>query len=119
ATGISDSAGNQWVIFQQGYLQQQGNMPAFSQGARLQINGTYVRLRDNTVRTDDKTGEILRENLQAGSIGLTRRILVDKVGQYVRYAEVLTNAADTEATVTISLNSAFNFGTISSNAIGD
>lgn len=119
ATGISDSAGNQWVIFQQGYLQQQGNMPAFSQGARLQINGTYVRLRDNTVRTDDKTGEILLENLQAGSIGLTRRILVDKEGQYVRYAEVLTNAADTEATVTISLNSAFNFGTISSNAIGD
>src|SRR5687768_15364494 len=45
---VQDNQGNQWRIYQYGYLQQQGNMPLYSQGAMLMINGNQPVQRMNT-----------------------------------------------------------------------
>jgi len=60
-----DKDGNQWMVHYYGYLQQQGNMPVYSQGAMLQINGQYPQARNNQARVDDKTGELIFDAMQA------------------------------------------------------
>src|SRR4051812_43439552 len=56
---IADNSGNQWFFYQMGQFQQQGNMPVYSQGAMLQINGNYAQAKNNQARMDDKTGELV------------------------------------------------------------
>src|SRR5581483_8791658 len=36
---VADASGNQWRIYQGGWMQQAGNMPLYSQGAMLMVNG--------------------------------------------------------------------------------
>src|SRR5687768_7851826 len=73
---VQDNMGNQWRIYQYGYLQQSGNMPLYSQGAMLMINGNQPVQRMNTARlVDEKTGEIALENMQSqNGLMVTRRI---------------------------------------------
>src|SRR4051794_11423668 len=59
----SDSAGNQWFINAGGWLQQRGNQPIYSQGAVLQVNSNGVQSSTNQARLDDKTGEVVLENM--------------------------------------------------------
>src|SRR5580704_8960251 len=60
---VNDNSGNQWRIFQNGWLQQIGNMPIYSQGASILINGNQVGQTNNQGRMDEKTGELILENL--------------------------------------------------------
>jgi len=76
---VTDSQGNQLNIYQGGWVQMQGNQPLFSQGGMLNINGNQPNMRNNTARLDDKTGEIVFENMNAqNGFTVTRRILIDK-----------------------------------------
>src|SRR5437870_1022504 len=44
---VQDNKGNQWRVYQGGWLQQQGNMPLYSQGAQLTINGNQPNMNNN------------------------------------------------------------------------
>src|SRR5689334_22833894 len=58
---MQDPSGNQWMIYQQGMLQTQGNNPLYGQSAQLMINGNQPNQRGNgnRARVDEKTGELL------------------------------------------------------------
>jgi hypothetical protein len=62
---VADAQGNQWMIYQTGYLQLQSNQPLYGQAATIQINGAGVGQRNNQARLDDKTGELVFENMTA------------------------------------------------------
>ena len=72
-----DASGNMWRIYQGGWLQQQGNMPLYSQGAMLMINGNQAQVNNNQARLDEKTGELVMENMQSAGFSATRRVFVD------------------------------------------
>src|SRR5258705_2413894 len=94
---VSDNTGNQWLFYQAGQFQQQGNMPVYSQGAMLQINGAYPQARNNQGRIDDKTGELILDNMNANGVNVTRRILINKDEGWVRYIDIIKNAGNAEA----------------------
>src|SRR5438874_2041408 len=74
----TDSAGTNWMIYQMGWLQQQGQFQIYSQGAVITINGQQPPVRVNTARVDEKTSELVMSGMQSGQIQLTRRILINK-----------------------------------------
>src|SRR5947199_3900822 len=75
----TDKDGNQWLVQNGGWLQSRGNMPVYSQGAILSVNGAQVSAPNNQARWDEKTGELIFENLMPGGapsgVQITRRVL--------------------------------------------
>jgi hypothetical protein len=115
---VQDSNGNRWVIYQQGMLRQQGN-PLYSQGAIASIGGNGFSSSGNQARIDEKTGELLVENLQVNNVQLTRRILINTKDSYVRYVDILRNPQAQDLTVSLQLNSNFNYTVQSTQPIED
>jgi hypothetical protein len=107
---VADNSGTQWRVFQGGWLQQSGNMPLYSQGAMLTVNGQQVGAGNNTARVDADTGEVVFENMNANGMSITRRILIDKDAGYVRYVDLVKNTTGQEQTVNLQVNSNFNYG---------
>lgn len=114
-----DGAGNQWMIFHQGFLQQQGNQPVYAQGARLMVNGANPNVRQHSARLDEKTGELVVENLQAGTIEIERRIRLMDDGRYVRYIDVFRNTAPLAAEVMVQVQTNVGYGLQGSKDIED
>ena len=54
----SDTTGNQWMIYQGGWMQQPGNQPVYSQSAMTHIDG-------NPLQSNTQPGEGRRENRRA------------------------------------------------------
>jgi len=81
---VADASGNQWRIYQGGWMQQAGNMPLYSQGAMLTVNGNQPNMNNNMARLDAETGEVVFENIQAQGLTITRRVLVDREANLVR-----------------------------------
>jgi len=106
----NDNTGNQWQFYQQGQFQHSGNMPVYSQGAMLMINGNYPQGRVNQARMDEKTGELVFDNLACGALAVTRRVLLDREGGSVRYIDVIRNTAGAEQTLNISYQANMNYG---------
>src|SRR5213596_2754321 len=107
---VNDNSGNQWRIYQGGWLQQTGNMPLYSQGAMLTVNGSQPNANSNTARVDPDTGELIFENLNANGMLITRRVLIDRDGGYVRYIDLVKNTTGQEQSVNLQVNSNFNYG---------
>ncbi len=117
---VNDNQGNQWIWYgQYGQFQQQGNWPVYSQGAMLQINGAYPQIRNNQARIDDKTGELVFENLQVNNINITRRVLINKEEGYLRYVDILKNPQNAEANVNLVLSAHTNYGVQMANVLSD
>jgi hypothetical protein len=116
---VNDSSGNQWMIYQNGWLRQQGNMPLYSQAATLTVNGQHVQSQVNQARQDDKTGEIIFDNLAAPNVTVTRRIKVNAEGGYVRYIDVFRNTQGQEQSLNIGFQTNFNYGVATSAMVPD
>ncbi len=116
---MNDNAGNQWRIFQNGWLQQVGNMPIYSQGASILLNGNQPAQPNNQARMDDKTGELVMENLGDNSFAVTRRIFVNKDDGYVRYIDIIKNTQGQEQTANVTIQSNLNFGIQNAQTIYD
>lgn len=114
----TDPAGNQWVIYHQGWLQQQGNMPIYSQGARLTLNGAQVSHRGNVAQIDDETGEVVLD-MQAGQFAISRRIKVDGDGGYVRYIDIIRNPTGQDLNANVQIQTNTNYGIQSSQIVRD
>ena len=49
----TDTFGNSWYIYQGGWIRQQGNMPVYSEGAMLLINGNQPQMTTNQARLEE------------------------------------------------------------------
>jgi hypothetical protein len=116
---VADSDGSTWAIYNGGWIQQRGNRQIYSQGAMININGAPLSSRSNQGRLDPKTGELVLDDLQAGSVELTRRILIDPQANQVRYVDVLTNTEARKQDLTVVISSNINYGITTSQPIDD
>jgi hypothetical protein len=107
---VADASGNQWRIYQGGWMQQAGNMPLYSQGAMVMVNGAQPNMNNNQARLDNDTGEVVFENMQVQGLTLTRRVLVDRESNLVRYIDLVKNGTGQEQTVGLQWSSNFNYG---------
>jgi len=115
----NDNDGNQWFIQQGGWLQSRGNMPVYSQGALLMINGNQPNMPNNQARWDEKTGELVLENLRAGNVVVTRRLFFNKDESYVRYIDVFHNAQNQPQKLAVMIQTTSNYGVNSGQTIND
>lgn len=116
---VSDAAGNQWFIYHGGWLQQQGPHQVYSQGAMLQINGQQPGGRNNQARVDEKTGEVVFENMTAANLQITRRILPLREEGAMRYIDIIKNPQANDVAVTISIQSNVNYGVQNAEIVPD
>lgn len=116
-----DKDGNQWMVHFYGYLQQQGNMPVYSNAGVLTINGmnSSGRVVQRQAKIDGKTGELILENMQMGTVSVTRRFQFNKDEGYVRIIDVLKNTQNRDQTVQLALNANANYGVQSGQTIPD
>jgi hypothetical protein len=114
-----DNRGTQWRIYQGGWVQQQGNQPVYSQGAQIMINGNQPNMNNNQGRLDDKTGELVLENLQAQGMTVTRRILIDKEQSLVRYIDIIKNTGGQPVQAQIQIQTNFNYGINNTQTVPD
>lgn len=116
---VNDNTGNQWMIYQGGWLRQQGNTPLYSQAATLLINGQHVGTQTNQARQDDKTGEIVFDALAVPNVTVTRRIKIKSEEGYVRYIDIIRNTQPQDQSVNITYQTNFNCGVTSSANVND
>jgi hypothetical protein len=116
---MNDNNGNNWRIYQGGWFQQNNNMPLYSQGGMLMINGQQVVHNNNQARLDPKTGELLLENLNANGCSITRRILIEKAGGYLRYIDVIKNTQAQPQTFNVMIQSNSNYGINTAQNVAD
>lgn len=107
---VPDNTGNQWMIYPGGWFQQQGNQPIYSNAAMLLINGAQPQMRNNLARIDPKTGELVFENMQMAGCVVTRRVLINREDNYVRYIDTIKNTQGAEQTINLQLQSTLNYG---------
>ncbi len=62
-------------------------------------------MNNNQARLDEKTGELVFENMDANGILVTRRVLVDREQGLVRYIDILKNSGAQAATVQVQVQS--------------
>lgn len=115
----ADSTGGQWRVYPGGWLQQSGNMPLYSQGAMLIVNGNQPNMNNNMARMDNETGEVVFENMNAAGVTVTRRVLIDKEIGFVRYVDVFKNNAAQDQTINVQINSNFNYGLQNGQSVPD
>ncbi|MFC1464442.1 MAG: hypothetical protein ACFLMY_06310 [Candidatus Brachytrichaceae bacterium NZ_4S206] len=116
----NDGRGNQWVLQQMGFIQQQGNQPIYSQAAMLQVGGQHLRWRDNNATRDPKTGEILMSEISAQGGGMVqRRVLFDEKDGFARVVDVFRNPTDREITLQLNYNTNLNYGLNNGGVIKD
>jgi len=108
-----------WRIYNNGWLQQNGNMPIYSQGAMLTLNGNQPTQSNNQGRIDPKTGELIIENMHANGLTVTRRILLDKDAKFVRYIDIFHNGGGQPQQANISVQSNLNYGVNTAQFVAD
>jgi hypothetical protein len=107
---LQDNTGNNWRVYQGGWFQQNNNMPLYSQGAMLTIDGQAPNAGGNSARLDAKTGELIFENLQANGCTVTRRVSLDKPGGFIRYIDIFKNTTNAPKTLQVMIQSTCNYG---------
>ncbi len=117
----TDNQGNQWMIYQGGWLQQRGNQPVYSQSAMIQINGNAIQNNTNQTKVDEKTGEIVFENMNSNVQGvtITRRVQIEARDGYVRYIDIFKNTGAQEQSLTYLIQSNLNYGVTNANYINE
>jgi hypothetical protein len=115
----SDNQGNQWMVYQPSMIQMQGNNPVYSQAAQITINGNQPQLNANQARVDDKTGELVMENMRAANFILTRRLEFNAEEGYVRVIDIIKNPQAQEQQLNLRITSNVNFGIQSATLVPD
>jgi len=116
---VQDNQGTTWMLYGAGWLQQQGNMPVYSQGAILMINQNQPNMNVNQAKIDAKTGEVIFENMQCMNTQITRRIKLDKEAGVARYIDIIKNTQAAEQTVQLMIQTNTNYGINSAQMVPD
>jgi hypothetical protein len=115
---ISDGHGETWMVYQPFMIQMQGNMPVYQQAATITINGIQPNLNTQP-KQEEKTGELIFENLQVGGFTLTRRILFSTDEGYARVVDIIKNTGAQDQQMNLQEISYINFGVQSAQMIMD
>jgi hypothetical protein len=115
-----DAFGNQYYIYQGGWFRQQGNMPVYSEGAQLLINGNAPQMTNNMARLDD-TGELVIENMNLPQAGctVTRRLHLNASDGFIRIIDVFKNNGGGEITLPVMYRGSMNYGITNSQNVAD
>ncbi len=116
---LADSSGGNWTIFQNGAFRQQGNVQLYGQGAILMVNGNNVTANNNTARFDDKTNELVIENMAGQGCTVTRHIMFKKDDGCLRIIDIIKNTQAQELSANITLQSQINYGVQSGQTVTD
>ncbi len=117
---FSDNSGNQWLVYHQGQLQQQGNQPIFSQTAMMNVNGSQMKSPPNQqAMLDDKTREVTISVDQKTSLKVQRRIKMDEETGIVRIIDLFDNQNNSELQMNIQLTTNTNYGISNATIIED
>ncbi len=114
----ADGHGNMWMVYQPSMIQMQGNFPIYGQAASIMINGNQPN-QVGQARIDDKTGELVMENMQAGGFSLTRRIQFNADDGYIRVIDQVKNNQGAEQQLNMVISSNINYGIQMSQMIPD
>ena len=115
---VGDGHGQSWLVYQASTIQMQGNFPVYQQAGTITINGQQPNVQPQP-RIDDKTNELVMENIQAGQLTFTRRILFNADDGYIRVIDLVKNPTAQDQQVAIQLSSYINFGVQSSTMVPD
>jgi hypothetical protein len=118
----SDGHGNTWVVYQPWCVQSQGGIQIYGQAANIQqANGQTPTITGNMagVRVDDKTGELVLENMTLGGCALVRRVQIDSDDGGVRVTDVFKNAGATDQQLALQLTSQINYGVQNTQTVAD
>jgi hypothetical protein len=124
---FQDRESNQWVIQPGGWFTMGGNVPTYANAAMLLYNGSQQLTQHlNRASVVAKTGELIlvgepRQpvNPRTRPVEVTRRILFNPDGPYVRYIDILKNPSAQDVSVTLQIQSVMNFGVQTANTITD
>jgi hypothetical protein len=116
---VQDNTGTTWMLYGSGWLQQQGNMPMFSQAAILHVNQNQPTMTVNQAKVDAKTGEVIFENMPCQNVTVTRRIKLDKDAGVARFIDILKNTQGAEQTIQLMLQTNTNYGVNSAQIVND
>jgi hypothetical protein len=114
----TDLLGNQWFVYQGGWFRQQGNMPVYSEGAQLLVNGSQASSATNQARLEDN-GELVMDNMNIPGATVTRRILFNREENYIRVIDIFKNAGGQDLNLPVTYRSSMNYGIGSSQTITD
>jgi len=114
--GQPDANGNQYFIYQNGWIQQQGNMPIYGELATPIVNGQQFNAQINQARLEEN-GDVVLDNIQFGAVTLTRRIQYGREDGYLRIVDVFKNTQNRETTLNLSFRTTINFGMQADQAI--
>jgi hypothetical protein len=110
--------GTPWMIYPGGIFRQNGNMPIYSQGAQLVINGNSANGHNNLAQIDSKTGELIIDSLQSNQINISRRLKVNTDGS-LRVIDVFSSRASGDQQAQVNYRTSFNFMVQSSDNVND
>ena len=105
---MQDGSGNNWRVYQGGWFQQNNQMPLYAQGAMLTVDGQNPN--GNSAHLDQKTGDLVFENMNVNGCSVSRYINVDKSGGFIRYIDVFKNTGNAPKTVSVMIQSSCNYG---------
>jgi hypothetical protein len=118
-----DAQGTTWMISDGGCLQNNGmgGPPVFGQADILNVNGTQIGGNGGQAGAtlDPKTEEVVFDNLAAGSVTVSRRILVSHKNSDIRYIDIFKNTQNQPQTVAVMYSSTLNWGVASSIPVTD
>jgi hypothetical protein len=115
----ADAQGNGYFIYQGGWFQQQGNIPQYSEGAMMMVNGATPNMTNNLAKLD-ANGELVLENMntQHPGVTVTRRLLVDHDNGWVRIVDVFKNSTNAAVNLPVTYRTSLNYGVTSVQQIG-
>lgn len=114
-----DSTGNQWIVYYQGSLQQQGNQPIFGQAGMITVDGRQPQQGQQTANYDAATQELTITFDSRGPLRHIRRMKFDDNSSVVRIIDIFDNTQDRPASANIQLHTNTNFGVNDSQLIAD
>lgn len=116
---FQDASGGAWRVYQGGWFQQNSNMPLFSQGAMLTVDGQSPNMNANMAKFDPKEGELIFDNLNVNGCTVTRHIMLDKAGPSIRYIDVFKNTGNAAKTFQVTIQSSCNYGLTGGQGVPD
>jgi len=115
---MQDNGGTNWTVYAGGWFRINSNMPVYGQGAMITINGQGINQNANAGHLDAKTGELIIDENAAGC-SVSRRILVDRAGSFLRYIDVFKNTQNQPQTFQVSFQTNINFGISATQTVPD
>ncbi len=114
----ADDNGNQWVVYYQGQLQQQGNQPVFSQAGMINVNGKQPQQQNQQANYDEKTKTVSMVFRPQNNLKHERQFRFSDDG-IVRIIDIFENTSDKPQSVNLQYTTNTNYGVNGADTLTD